>query len=512
MSVWLELSNKDHVEYVKKKCTIKMLESCEGGTVKKNKKICIYRIDEKRLYLPFGLWKDIYEDFPNPEYPTFSYECKKYPLEKQVQIVDAAKNLLKKNHCFFGNLPTNFGKTSITNMLVCHLGKKTLVVCARKKVLEQWSEEFENYSNCAVTHLKNINNALSPKNPNFDIIICTPQQLKKLDERFFSTHKIGTVVYDECHLHTIGTLYSFLNFFPEYLIGLTATKDRGDNFDTALELFFKDSIISKDDIKDGSVVYMIESKIEPQIKYRKFKNKKILDYTFMISSLSINDKKNKLVINLVKNILIEKNFLKEWENFLGKDIWDEMTNIAKNVFSKHGKDLCPDYQDIFNAFMMNPTDVRVLILGMDPYINGEANGLAFSVKNGYKITPSLRNIFKELKDDVGVERTNTSLEDWRDQGILLLNTSLTTLKGKTGSHISLWKNVMEKILKKINTLDNLKIVVLWGNHAKKFSSVFSTKIILSSSHPSPLGAHKGDDKFFGSKPFSKISKYFDIKW
>lgn len=173
-----------------------------------------------------------------------------------------------------------------------------------------------------------------------------------------------------------------------------------------------------------------------------------------------------------------------------------------------GCNVYPPQEQIFSAFDKTPLDqVRVVILGQDPYHEAnQANGLAFSVNSGTKIPPSLRNIFKELKDDFGRDlRTNTDLSDWAEQGVLLLNTSLTVIDGQANSMARLWEPFTDAIIQLLNKQEHPIVFVLWGNNARKKKSIIdvSRHYVIESAHPSPLAANRG---FFGSKPFSKTNQ------
>lgn len=173
-----------------------------------------------------------------------------------------------------------------------------------------------------------------------------------------------------------------------------------------------------------------------------------------------------------------------------------------------GCNVYPPQEQIFSAFNKTPLDqVRVVILGQDPYHEAnQANGLAFSVNSGTKMPPSLRNIFKELKDDLGGElRTNTDLSDWAEQGVLLLNTSLTVIEGQANSMARLWEPFTDAIIQLLNKQEHPIVFVLWGNNARKKKSIInmSRHYVIESAHPSPLSANRG---FFGSKPFSKTNQ------
>lgn len=154
-------------------------------------------------------------------------------------------------------------------------------------------------------------------------------------------------------------------------------------------------------------------------------------------------------------------------------------------------------------------DVKVVILGQDPYHGeGEANGLCFAVSNGIKLPPSLRNIYKELEDDLGISRSNVgNLECWAHEGVLLLNTVLTVEKDKPASHKGIgWEMFTDAIISKINDKEEPVVFILWGNFAKSKKSLItnSKHYVIESSHPSPFSARYG---FFGSKPFSKTNRF-----
>lgn len=169
-----------------------------------------------------------------------------------------------------------------------------------------------------------------------------------------------------------------------------------------------------------------------------------------------------------------------------------------------GKVFLPPREDVWNALrLIGPDKVRVVLLGQDPYPTpGHAHGLAFSVKEGVTVAPSLRNILKELESDMGVKRLGGCLEDWAVQGILLLNTVLTVEPGKSQSHAKIgWEEITDTIL---TSLRGRKIVfVLWGKVAQMKKKLLDGETVWESAHPSPLSAHNG---FFGSKPFSAINR------
>ena len=175
-----------------------------------------------------------------------------------------------------------------------------------------------------------------------------------------------------------------------------------------------------------------------------------------------------------------------------------------------GKVIYPPKEDVFNAFAMTALeDIRVVILGQDPYHGpNQAHGLCFSVLPGVKIPPSLRNIYKELADDIdGFTIPNHgTLSPWAEQGVLLLNTVLTVEQGKAHSHAKLgWETFTDKVIEVVNQHCSNVVFLLWGSHAQKKGNTINREKhhVLHAPHPSPLSAHRG---FFGSKPFSQTNQ------
>ena len=170
----------------------------------------------------------------------------------------------------------------------------------------------------------------------------------------------------------------------------------------------------------------------------------------------------------------------------------------------------PPARQIFNAFDRCPfSQVKVVILGQDPYHGpGQANGLCFSVNDGVTKPPSLINIFKELEDDLGESRPATgNLEGWADQGVLLLNATLTVQAHQAGSHQNKgWEQFTDRVVATLVNQNSNLVFILWGSYAQKKGAVIDTRrhLVIRSAHPSPLSAHRG---FFGSRPFSRTNKY-----
>jgi uracil-DNA glycosylase len=202
--------------------------------------------------------------------------------------------------------------------------------------------------------------------------------------------------------------------------------------------------------------------------------------------------------------------------------WQDLEFFKSNKFNSiirfikreelSGKTVLPPKNDILNAFYYTELDeVKVVIIGQDPYhqISPQyAHGLAFSIRPDIKPLPkSLINILKELKDDIGNEKPDGDLTNWANQGVLLLNTSLTVCAGNAGSHSRLgWGLLVEEVIKTINKNKEHVVFILWGKQAQELEMYIDKDkhYVVKSAHPSPLSAHRG---FFGSKPFSKTNEY-----
>jgi len=198
--------------------------------------------------------------------------------------------------------------------------------------------------------------------------------------------------------------------------------------------------------------------------------------------------------------------------------WHELIDIKhlEDISKKLTDDFIPSQDSIFRCLELEPSEVKVVILGQDPYPNPtHAMGLAFSVNSLIKPLPaSLNNIFKELDSDLGIKRVHGDLSDWSSQGVLLLNRSLTVIPNLSDSHSDIgWHKFTEEVTRVVAARG--AIGVLWGKQAQDLSRLFNQLDQFSSPHPSPLSAYRG---FFGSKPFSKVNKRLEekgltpIKW
>ncbi len=197
----------------------------------------------------------------------------------------------------------------------------------------------------------------------------------------------------------------------------------------------------------------------------------------------------------------EKDYMRSLREFLNRE------KAAK-------KTIFPRGSEFFAALNHTPFDqVKVVILGQDPYHGpGQAHGLCFSVKPGVDVPPSLKNIYKELKSDLGIEPPDHGhLEKWAAQGVLLLNATLSVEAHKAGSHQNKgWEMFTDAIIDHLNREREGLVFVLWGSYAQKKGAFIDTKrhLVLKGPHPSPLSAHRG---FFGCRHFSQINKYLESR-
>ncbi|MCK4737556.1 MAG: uracil-DNA glycosylase [Sulfurimonas sp.] len=211
-------------------------------------------------------------------------------------------------------------------------------------------------------------------------------------------------------------------------------------------------------------------------------------------------------------MILNKNWHTFLENELQKEYFIKLQTYIESEYKT--KTIFPKYENIFRAFnLISPQEVKVVIIGQDPYhgIN-QANGLAFSVCNECKIPPSLKNIFKELGDDIGCNTPiNGNLTQWAESGVLLINSVLSVIESKPNSHKNIgWEIFTDSVIHQLSLkYDNL-VFILWGSPSQKKESLIdgNKHLILKAPHPSPLSSYRG---FFGSKPFSKANRYLKAK-
>lgn len=202
----------------------------------------------------------------------------------------------------------------------------------------------------------------------------------------------------------------------------------------------------------------------------------------------------------------------EWDALLAdeirKDYYLRLREFLKQEYST--RRIYPPMEDIFNALRHTSySDVRAVILGQDPYHGaGQAHGMCFSVRKGTPSPPSLQNIFKELKSDLGIDPPNHGeLTAWADSGVLLLNTVLTVREGQANSHRSMgWEQFTDRIIELLNQRQQPIVFLLWGGNARSKARLITNPqhLILQCAHPSPLSAYNG---FFGCRHFSKTNEF-----
>jgi uracil-DNA glycosylase len=212
------------------------------------------------------------------------------------------------------------------------------------------------------------------------------------------------------------------------------------------------------------------------------------------------------------DINIEPSWKRVLETEFVQDYFVQLATDVKTEYILNQPPIYPPAQDIFKAFDLCPFDsVRVVILGQDPYHGpGQAHGLAFSVQDGIKTPPSLKNIYKEIASDLDKKVPESgNLERWAMQGVLLLNATLTVADGQPGSHRGRgWERFTDAVIQTISDKNEQVVFMLWGNYARSKAKLINKEkhYILEAPHPSPLSAHAG---FFGCKHFSKANHYLE---
>lgn len=205
-------------------------------------------------------------------------------------------------------------------------------------------------------------------------------------------------------------------------------------------------------------------------------------------------------------------FGNDWDDILKEEMeqpyFQELMSWLDEEYKEHT--VYPPRDLLFQALRLTPYhEVKAVILGQDPYHGaGQAEGLSFSVQPGVKVPPSLRNIYIELKEDMGVPTpSHGSLVSWGKHGVLLLNTALTVREGKPASHRGKgWERFTDMIIRLLNEREQPMVFLLWGNHAAEKEVLINTEhhLVIRSAHPSPFAARKG---FFGSRPFSRTNAF-----
>lgn len=202
------------------------------------------------------------------------------------------------------------------------------------------------------------------------------------------------------------------------------------------------------------------------------------------------------------------NNLQQWFNLLSPEQVSYIQNLTTFIYAHEEVPIYPLKENVFKAFeLTSPDEVKVVLLGQDPYHTpGQAQGLAFSLPDNAPTQPSMRNILKELESDLGESRYSQDLTSWGEQGVILLNASLTVKEGQPNSMAKDWEQVTKWFIETIDNLPQPIVFILWGKNAQSFMPMIKHKDIIHSAHPSPFSASRG---FFGSKPFSKANKLLE---
>lgn len=211
------------------------------------------------------------------------------------------------------------------------------------------------------------------------------------------------------------------------------------------------------------------------------------------------------------NVRIEPSWKERLQKEFDKEYFEKLTTFVRSEYQRRDVEgIYPPGGLIFNAFNLCPFDkVKVVIIGQDPYHGpGQAHGLCFSVNDGVKFPPSLQNIFKEIRDDIGTDiPTSGNLTRWAEQGVLLLNATLTVRAHEAGSHQGKgWETFTDSVIRILNEQKENLVFILWGSYAQRKGAIVdrSRHLVLSSAHPSPLSAYAG---FFGNHHFSITNSY-----
>ena len=208
------------------------------------------------------------------------------------------------------------------------------------------------------------------------------------------------------------------------------------------------------------------------------------------------------------NVQIEESWKKQLQAEFEKDYFIKLTDFVRNEYAS--TQIYPPGKLIFNAFNLCPFDkAKVVIIGQDPYHGpGQAHGLCFSVNDGVAFPPSLKNIFKEIQDDLGIPVPESgNLTRWANQGVLLLNATLTVRAHQAGSHQKKgWEEFTDAAIRALAEQREHLVFILWGAYAQKKGAFIDRNkhLVLASAHPSPLSAYNG---FFGNKHFSRANEY-----
>lgn len=329
----------------------------------------IFQFDKEneRLIVPLSLWKSIYEDFPNEKkkkvkfdvnFELFTSETDPSGRHRDQDVVykETLKHLYS-NHFVFCNLFTGFGKTKMAVRISSKLGKKTIVFCHKDMIKKQWYEEYTTCTNAKVQYVKG--NVKIDKSA--DVYIIGIQKCLKYTSDNFSD--IGTVIVDESHLCTLAVYRALFLFSPEYLIGLSATPDRPDGLHKISELFFgkkKNYIVRVE--KKNFVVVKYNTNFEPDISYRRYNGKLVLDWNLCINSIAYNEDRQNLIFSVIDKLYTKRIDeiinIHKLEQFTEKNIFNNSVSLKTLILTKRKKECESLYKRILDSNFVKSSKLK----------------------------------------------------------------------------------------------------------------------------------------------------------
>lgn len=291
MAVWFprDYFSKKEIEYYIQKSTFTHKD--RYGVEHKYQ---FFRSTRKGYFFPIGLWEEMFDSRPKKQFPIVDIGCDivlgiKKGVDQNSIVEDACGYLATKGHCFL-NIPTGCGKTTMSVYLACALRCKTIIVSSVTVTLQQWIDEYEKNTDVKPQYLD------TKKEVKSSVVVCTPHTFM---ERHSELQDYGTIIIDEMHKCTKSICKALLYYRPKYLIGLTATLERGDGLIDAIKTFFYESIVSRIEVKKGVTVHVIKSEFCPNPKKRYVRGKMELDYNDLVNQLCNDQERNSCI---AKNI------------------------------------------------------------------------------------------------------------------------------------------------------------------------------------------------------------------
>ena len=359
MSIALQLSSLDEElsEKITEKC---LVQPPKSQYVVDPQPIECFAVNEEEdsVYVPMGQWKEFLDEFPDRKFSRTKVKCKKKLLTLETDtkgyrdqdvIFKEALEKLKTEHTVFLALPTGAGKTSLGNYISCHIKLKTAVLCHVDTVNDQWVEEFQLHSTAKVQRVK----GKKPIDPTADVYVIGVQKASTIPRD--QLKDIGIVILDECHIATI-TAFSktLLRFQPRYLIALSATPERSDGMQKLFTLNFgpKETYIHRFEVKPF-VVYKVEVKYQPKIKYRRVKGRQVLDWVYAQSSMSTNEE---FIDEVVGDILenVDKRSM----------VLGDRTGLCESLYAKIYERVTEDVELLIGKAKKDKQDHQILVAGM----------------------------------------------------------------------------------------------------------------------------------------------------